>query len=911
MANEPASSVDHAPSPTSLPLDSSTPPKIPITLGKIVVTGDLAIAINYIRKADKSVDNTSEYGGYSTYMTISYTGAALHAEMLCHIRLAKEKIEPAMSNEQILESIEFAMPNERILESTVAFPVFSYIFREYQEKKDSPIRFRLNDSLGANRPTYPLLSTRVALGYLNKIINGDPEILVSDASVILINDNNLGYREKGWKWVDHVNPRSIIVCKIKHRRELPNSPQAEVRKDPRKSLADLRSKQNQRVIEILDTAEYDETLLTYETGYPSRPGTTRSDNKTLLKEIFTRTATPVVGEGKDDNESRRIEEWLFCESSLLHRLTKISQDDTFKNQVIAVISVHDLRRGAVSISRSLSWERTAQSIVSVLLNKEHPEANDSCGNARYVVVSLSPNGAVVLDRQARKATLCFSDKKIEGDYVKRGLGDMRGFDSCLAVSVAQGMTVVFPTGCDATDDLWEPLKDYVQRGIKAARKLYDVGLVVEGNQKYYLQTKSSKTNGELDNSHSFPFKEVAKVINASLVSESDVTVVDVPVDFSSYTTNDSEGYFESTWWSFLDQFINKRATDKSIAPEDASKQIALQVLKCGINAFRKDENNHKSPVLFPYAEFNKMLIVDRREIEDYRNLRGLFDEYSHSDPSTRSKPLSVAVFGAPGSGKSFGVEQIAQSLGVKHKLLTFNIAQFKDPSQLYQALHEVRDTVLSGDLPFVFWDEFDSSLEGRMFGWLKYFLAPMQDGKFVEGQVAHPIGRSIFIFAGSLFHSSTDIYTSVDALRKQNPVTRDEQYLDTLAGKQDKWRAEKGDDFKSRLEGMLNIEGAHELRGHGDRHNKYIRRALFVRGLINKYHPALFSDADILRIADPVACAFLFHEQFSHGTRSLEKIILMSALNGKRSFNISALPADSQLLIHTGDVRAFESSYRD
>ena len=34
------------------------------------------------------------------------------------------------------------------------------------------------------------------------------------------------------------------------------------------------------------------------------------------------------------------------------------------------------------------------------------------------------------------------------------------------------------------------------------------------------------------------------------------------------------------------------------------------------------------------------------------------------------------------------------------------------------------------------------------YGWLRYFLAPMQDGKFLQGEMAHPIGKAIFVFAG-------------------------------------------------------------------------------------------------------------------------------------------------------------------
>ena len=34
----------------------------------------------------------------------------------------------------------------------------------------------------------------------------------------------------------------------------------------------------------------------------------------------------------------------------------------------------------------------------------------------------------------------------------------------------------------------------------------------------------------------------------------------------------------------------------------------------------------------------------------------------------------------------------------------------------------MRDEALRGKIPLVFWDEFDSSLEGMPLGWLRYFL---------------------------------------------------------------------------------------------------------------------------------------------------------------------------------------------
>jgi len=56
----------------------------------------------------------------------------------------------------------------------------------------------------------------------------------------------------------------------------------------------------------------------------------------------------------------------------------------------------------------------------------------------------------------------------------------------------------------------------------------------------------------------------------------------------------------------------------------------------------------------------------------------------------------------------------------------------------------VRDKVLEGAVPVYFGDEFDS----QEYNWLRYFLAPLQDGRFQEGQLSHSISRCIFVFAG-------------------------------------------------------------------------------------------------------------------------------------------------------------------
>ena len=147
----------------------------------------------------------------------------------------------------------------------------------------------------------------------------------------------------------------------------------------------------------------------------------------------------------------------------------------------------------------------------------------------------------------------------------------------------------------------------------------------------------------------------------------------------------------------------------------------------------------------PHARFGRLFTADRDEIEALRNLKRLMEAYADAEDETR--PLSLAVFGPPGAGKSFGIKQIAETVIEERRraVLEFNLSQFDDPADLIGAFHQVRDRVLDGKLPLVFWDEFDS----QDYRWLQFLLAPMQDGRFQEGQITHPIGRCVFVFAGA------------------------------------------------------------------------------------------------------------------------------------------------------------------
>jgi len=184
----------------------------------------------------------------------------------------------------------------------------------------------------------------------------------------------------------------------------------------------------------------------------------------------------------------------------------------------------------------------------------------------------------------------------------------------------------------------------------------------------------------------------------------------------------------------------------------------------------------------------------------------------------------------------------------------------------------------------------------------------MNDGKFQEGQITHPLGRCIFVFAGGTSHSLEYFgppEPAPDAVPNSDEVKAWNQF-----------KLDKGPDFLSRIHGSLNVLGPNRRRdpkstqtGPGNQHEVGddvsfpLRRAILLRALLGiKPHQRLEMDSGLLS-------ALLEVGEYSNGARSFEKICIVLREGGKQRqrYLPSDLPADAVLAMNVVDLAGFKA----
>jgi hypothetical protein len=410
-----------------------------------------------------------------------------------------------------------------------------------------------------------------------------------------------------------------------------------------------------------------------------------------------------------------------------------------------------------------------------------------------------------------------------------------------------------------------------------------------------------------------PFDDYANILGASRRTEL----------FDAFRKGKEEYLLASVKFAHEQQNVQKWNRVNEFEQDEFVGKL-IEIVQKGIEApLRKNwtpkwELNFKptSAIRVPFSQYGQLALVDPVEIERFSSLAKLLDKYL-STPSW-TKPLSIAVFGAPGAGKSFAVKQIIQRVSPDRKTepLIFNLAQFASTDQLTEAFHKVQDSALKAlEVPLVVFDEFDSDLNRAPLGWLKYFLAPMQDGEFRGKDADYRVGRAIFLFAGGTSQRFNDFKMSLSENSDSHDADAEDRSHESLPS--DRAKQAKLPDFVSRLRGHLDVAGINppkggSLKSSEDNRMILMRRAILLRSALVQHAGEIFRKVDskvsFANINEDLILAFLYAHNYVHGSRSMEAIVQMSRfIDGH--FVPTSLPTRELLETHV-DFPSFMSRIR-
>ena len=311
-------------------------------------------------------------------------------------------------------------------------------------------------------------------------------------------------------------------------------------------------------------------------------------------------------------------------------------------RLTVILTADDLRQRGVRISRQLSWERTAKDFIWQMAANPQLLSLNSCD---YLIIRFGVDGVILYKRLGGnlESWLFFDPEIGEDGFSMAYPGKMAGVGNAFVAALVSEM---------AKGTELERVKEGVRKGFCAMRRMWQLGL------------------GEDIDHLDYPYK--------------DIFVVPEECDFkvASDRIPDPSEQAVSSFWCIL---------------EDVAKSVEEMAYNFVL------KGSDPALDLAPVGRFGNLVTLDRSEIESFGSIKNLIKEYLDSPGATR--PLCIAVFGPPGSGKSFGVTEVAKSVApgkLSDEPLEFNLSQFNSTDDLVTAFHKVRDVALTGKTPSFF-----------------------------------------------------------------------------------------------------------------------------------------------------------------------------------------------------------------
>jgi hypothetical protein len=576
-----------------------------------------------------------------------------------------------------------------------------------------------------------------------------------------------------------------------------------------------------------------------------------------------------------------IDDYIALRDVLLDR----GKDVAPEKQTIVIVRLKSLQSAGVTISEDTTIEKVIEDTISHFGPEADPKrVPGKLKSLGEHLIIIMENVILYISGGSNFASAQFMPNfhRSRADYF---------IPNELGVYVAAIARYAFQSGvvCD---------RDLIQKAIRLAAvgysHLFNTGLASDRDD---LQ-KKGKTD-EVDKWS--PFRTLAQVLHPSRLKAGDEPGIirkiienrDAKSDM--YLFSSMVFSLDAKAWKRTDQYKDQV---RRLAEGDS---VFHRVVKNGINSAFRDENLEPSElpqatIKCPYARFGDIKLVDDQEIAEFSNCGRIIRDYLNN--KEWRKPLSIGVFGKPGIGKSFAVRQLVSRHRGKgdDKPLVFNLAQFDSVDQLTECFHTIQSAALSSKErpPLIMFDEFDSDF-GTALGWLKYFLAPMQDGEFRGKTGTYKIGRAIFAFAGGTSYDFDGFRTRLSSEKNRKKDNGMKEITPESV---------KLPDFVSRLNGHLSLKDLDEYReGLKGRHVTLVRRAILIRTFLEEHQKAIFAEAaeglGIANVDNAYINYLLKMPSYPSGSRSLETIIRGSTpINNQ--LVMASLPPSGQVRHHVG-----------
>jgi hypothetical protein len=606
-------------------------------------------------------------------------------------------------------------------------------------------------------------------------------------------------------------------------------------------------------------------------------------------------------------------------------------------RTIVCLNADDLRARGVEIGRSLSWEKSLKDLESNIragkvLHNHLPAylvVTFDYDAVAYLKIARASDGPVV-----QKGAIVFSKNASEGEFAARVDGNMPGAQS-LFVSVFSALLYEWHMAAQKTaaEPLFEMLIGY---GLLAKRRMLECGFAALDFKSIIPVDKKDRGSDGTDWLIPKVYYQDAVFALTELREENESETGSLPDPFKESETErpsfrsplkGNEGFEDN----------EKPLKDSRLASDLAKRDLVI--FQFGSDFFRgkteifqylatQQKFNDKTFIDYvkkdaphlPVCTMGKMKSISREEIEGLRTIRRLAKSYLGTN-GPNEKPIGIAVFGPPGTGKSFAVKTVFDTLPKKDKnliedaFLECNLSGLERPEDIADFFQFARDKRLRGKVPVLFFDEFDCTVDGEPYFWLKHFLAPLQDGEFITGHTKRPIGKSIFVFAGGTKTNYREFENRVvpdfaKAAKGKQPPAGDNANGETenAEGVEDKTPVIKGRDFLSRLQAHLDIMALDpdekELKKLTEKDQASytfpytMRKAILLREVLIQWAPQIFDSRKRAGMDDELIVQFLTKWRYKHGIRSMEAIIRMSALGDGVRFSKSCLPPPEQLYMH-------------